>query len=152
MKKTLFLMAALAAQSLVAAEMTSPTTNMNKANGMTPSSGMNSNGSMKMNGNTPSTGNNPATAPAQDRFTTPDDGKLGMEVRALLIETVGPDQAKGVILIIDKGDVQLTGTVPSEEKKRAIIDALTKNKGVKSVNNKLTTTPNGSMTNGSMKK
>lgn len=80
-----------------------------------------------------------AQAPVQDRFSTPDDEKLGVEVRGLIIETVGPDQSKGVILIIDKGDIQLSGKIGSEERKKALIDALTKYKGVKSVNNKLTT-------------
>lgn len=80
-------------------------------------------------------------APALDRFSSSDDQKLGVEVRGVIIETVGPNEAKEIYIFVDKGDVQLTGTAKSDEKKRAIIDALRSNKGVKSVNNKLTVSP-----------
>ena len=131
MKKALFLMTVLAAQSLVAADTLTPQVNGQKPAGVTVQT-------PKANGN----------GPVQDRFTTPDDGRIGVEARAILIESLGPDQAKAVILIIDKGDVQLTGNAPNEEKKRAVIDALTKTKGVKSVNSKLVTPSN----NGAAKK
>lgn len=124
MKRTLFLMTILAAQSLMAADATAPAAVKQPAGVSVQVEKTN------------------AAGPVQDRFTTPDDGRVGVEARAILIETLGPDQAKGVILIIDKGDVQLNGTVPSEEKKRAVIEALTKTKGVKSVNNKLATPAN----------
>jgi hypothetical protein len=79
-------------------------------------------------------------APALDRFSSSDDQKLGVEVRGVIVETVGPDDAKEIFIFVDRGDVQLTGKVKSEDKKRAIVDALRANKGVKSVNNKLTAT------------
>lgn len=80
-------------------------------------------------------------APSLDRFSSPDDQRLGVEVRGIIVETVGPNESKEVFIFVDKGDVQLTGTAKSEERKKAIIDALRANKGVKSVNNKLTITP-----------
>lgn len=136
MKKALFLMTVLAAQSLVAADTMAPPANGQKAPGAM----------------TVQTPKDNANGPVQDRFTTPDDGRVGVEVRAILIEQLGADQAKGVILIIDKGDVQLNGNVPSEEKKRALIEALTKTKGVKSVKSKLVTPASNGNSNGMMKK
>lgn len=125
MKKALFLMTILAAQSLIAADAMAPA-QATKPAGVSVQV-------EKTNGN----------GPVQDRFTTPDDGRIGVEARAILIESLGPDQAKAVIIIVDKGDVQLNGSVASEEKKRAIVDALTKTKGVKSVNSKLSVPANG---------
>lgn len=75
-----------------------------------------------------------------DRFSSPDDQKLGVEVRGIIVETVGPNESKDIYIFVDRGDVQLTGNAKSEDKKRAIINALRANKGVKSVNNKLTVT------------
>jgi hypothetical protein len=136
MKKAFFLMTVLAAQSLVAADTMTP-----QANGQKPA-GMTTMQAPKENTN----------GPVQDRFTTPDDGRIGVEVRAILIEQLGADQAKGVILIIDKGDVQLNGNILSEDKKRALIDALIKTKGVKSVKSKLVPPASNGNSNGMMKK
>ncbi len=73
----------------------------------------------------------------KDRFTTSDDQRLGVEVRALILDVTGKDGAKGVFVIIDKGDVQLNGNVLSDEKKKELVEAIKKHKGVKSVNVKL---------------
>lgn len=89
---------------------------------------------------TPSNATEAQPAPALDRFSSSDDQKLGVEVRGIIVETVGPDDAKEIYIFVDRGDVQLTGKAKSEDKKRAVVDALRANKGVKSVNNKLTVT------------
>lgn len=76
----------------------------------------------------------------KDRFRTADDQKLGSQLRQQLVEIVGLPQANDIMLVIDGGDVQITGKAPSQDAIAKITQNVTMTKGVKSVTNRLEST------------
>lgn len=123
MKGTLSLIALLLATSLSAAHA------MN---------GMMQNDTMKNQG-TSLEPNNGSETNRKDRFTTAEDQKLGSALKEQIVTLVGIPEAEAIIIIVDSGDVKLTGRVRDEQTKTKIADLAKGMKGVKSVHNKLET-------------
>lgn len=81
----------------------------------------------------------PKQAPAtpSDRFTNSDDRKLGFQLRSELVEMLGAQKANGITLVIDQGDVKLSGKVETEAQRQRINELVKGMKGVKSLTSRL---------------